>query len=792
MSSKKVNSGRPGKRKKVSFKKRLILFILQLGVLFIVLSGLFIFTVYLGIFGPIPNKAELSRIRNHSASLVLSHDGRLIGKYFLQNRMTIDQDSISPYVKQALIATEDSRFFRHKGLDFISLGRVLVKSIILQKKEQGGGSTISQQLARNLYPRKDFGRFTLPINKVREIFISARLEKVYSKDEILALYLNTVPFGDNVYGIEVAARQFFGQPSYTLNPPESATLVGMLAANTAYNPRINPDRSLDRRNIVLERMADQGFLDPEEAERYLAEPIRLNYSKLDYNNGPAPYFIEYIRSQVREILRINYGSDYNLYTDGLVITSSLDSSLQEYANQSVNSRMIQLQREFNAQWAGRDPWAGDPDVLWNAIKSSEVYKGLVNSGMTSSEAIEKMREPRETKIYDPLAGKGLMQGTSPLDSVKLSIKTLQPAFLALDPGNGHVLAWVGGRNFEFFRFDHVMAHRQVGSTFKPFLYTAALESGIKPCEFISNEVRVFEDYQDWAPENSDGVHEGWYSVKGGLVNSVNTISAELIHRTGILPVIEQARKMGIESDIPEVPSIALGTADLSLFEMVRAYSSFARLGVPVEPVSLLKIQDWEGNTLWSHEDEDPGDSVISYGTARTMVEIMKGVIERGTGRSLRTVYGINGEIGGKTGTTQDNADGWFIGYNPSIVAGAWVGADNPAIHFRTTALGQGAHTSLPIFARFMKEIESDPGFHEIAAAGFPPLSDSLAARLQCQDYSLENPNPGLIERIIDGIFEADSSRVKRIREMQEKDTLETEKEGFFQKIKKLFKRKKSE
>ncbi len=791
MASKKGKLKKPARKKKVSAKIRIFKFSLKAVFVIAMIIFFFVLSVYLGVFGPIPTKSALSRIKNHSASLVHSHDGKLIGKYFLQNRMTIDHDSISPHVINALVATEDSRFFKHKGLDFVSLGRVLVKSILFGNRSQGGGSTISQQLARNLYPRTGYGKFTLPVNKMREIFISSRLEKVYTKDEVLALYLNTVPFGDNIFGIEVAAQQFFGQPSSTLNPPEAAVLVGMLAANTTYNPRINPDKALERRNIVLDRMAHQGFLTAREAESYKSAPLILNYKKLDYNNGPAPYFMGYIRPKVEQILRDNYSDDYNIYTDGLIITTSLDSSLQEYASQSVNAQLIQLQKEFEDQWAGRDPWAGKPGVLWTAITSSPVYKALTASGKSSEEALDIMRKPVETKTFDWRSGKGITILISPLDSIKQSLKTLQAGFLAIDPSGGHILAWVGGRNFEFFRFDHITAHRQVGSTFKPFLYTTALLSGIDPCEYISNEVRTYPDFQDWSPENSDGNHEGWYSVKGGLINSVNTISAELIHLTGIQPVIEQAVKMGIKSSIPEVPSIALGTADLTLQEMVTAYSSFANLGRPAELVSLLRIEDWQGNLLWEAEKAEPADSAFNSETGLVMVEIMKGVIERGTGRSLRSVYGLRGDLAGKTGTTQDNADGWFIGYNPALVAGAWVGADNPSIHFRTTALGQGAHTALPIFARFIQTLEKDPGYRSMALAQFPPLPDALAGRLDCPDYSIENPNPGFLKKIFDRLLKSDTTKARKVKEQDLQKQKEEQKKGFFQRLKNVFKRKKS-
>lgn len=774
-------------KKKHFSKKRITIILVSAGGVLVALMLIFVFVVYLGLFGPIPSKSTLSRIKNSSATLVQSYDGKLVGKYFLQNRMTIDQEGISQHVKNALVATEDSRFFKHKGLDVVSLGRVFVKSILLRKRNQGGGSTISQQLARNLYPRLDFGKFTIPINKVREIFISARLEKVYNKDEVLALYLNTVPYGDNVFGIEVASQRFFGKPSSALNPSEAATLVGVLAANTAYNPRVNPEKSLLRRNIVLGRMENQGFLSKEELASYSSQDIMLNYRKLDYNNGPAAYFLEYIRPIVQSILKDSYGDEYNIYTDGLIITTTLDSTLQEYANSAVETQIKQLQKEFEAHWSGRDPWNGD--VLWTAITSSGIYKTLIEKGLSSKEALDAMRVKSNRMVFDWESGKPKLTFISPLDSVKQSLKTLQAGFLAVNPANGRILAWVGGRNFETFKFDHVTARRQVGSTFKPILYSTVLQSGIDPCTWYSNEVRVYPDYQDWAPENSDGMHDGYYSVKGGLVNSVNTISAALIHEIGIREVVKQARRMGIESDIPEVPSISLGTADLSLYEMIRAYTTFSNQGLPVQPQGLLKIADWQGNVLWESETPEPMDSAMDQETARVMVELMRGVVERGTGKSLRWLFGLKSDIAGKTGTTQDNADGWFIGYNPAIVAGAWVGADNRGIHFRTTTLGQGSHTGLPIFARYFQKIEKDPDYQFIANAKFPALSDDLASRLDCPDYSLEDPNMNMLERFFDGLIRSDPAKAKELQDPAKQKEMDDQKKGFFERLKGIFKKK---
>ena len=767
-------------------KKKLILWGFKIAGGIVMTMAIFVLFVYLGLFGSLPSVSELSKIKQNTASEVYSVDGRLMGRYYIQNRITIDNKNISKYVKDALIATEDSRFFEHEGIDFISLGRVIVKSILLGDRSQGGGSTISQQLAKNLFPRKHLGFLTLPVGKVKEIFTASRLEDIYTKEEILTLYLNTVPFGENIYGIETAAHRFFSKGSKYLDPAESATLIGMLAANTRYNPHRNPELSRKRRNIVLDRMAEHGAISKAEAEKFKATPIRLKYNRIDVNTGIAPYFRAKIRKEIEYILKDKYGDEYNLLTDGLKITTTIDSKLQSYAEYAVHIRMKKLQQEFNNQWKGRDPWYNDPDIYLNALRSSHRYKSLKKQGKSEKQTLKAMNRKVPMKIFTYDGEKEVMM--SPVDSIKYYLRMLNAGFLAINPKNGHILAWVGGVDHKTSEYDHVTARRQVGSTFKPIVYTAAMREGMEPDKYISNERKVYDKYQNWSPANHDGNYEGWYTLKGGLVNSVNTISAEVINETGVDEVIDLAKEMGITSPIPEVPSIALGTAEISLLEMVRAYATFPNYGRPVKTIELLKIEDRNGNVLWENEEQPLKDQIYDSDVAFAIVDMLRGVVERGTARGLRSTYGLKSRMGGKTGTTQNNSDGWFIGFTPGLVAGAWVGNDIPSIHFRTTALGQGAHTALPVFARFMQKTERDPRYSNMTAITFQMLPHELAEKLSKPDYTLEDPDKNLFEKVFS---RPDSIKLKKQQARQEKKAARKKKrdqKSILERMKSLFKK----
>ncbi|MBR8535046.1 transglycosylase domain-containing protein [Carboxylicivirga sediminis] len=772
-----------------SFKKRLLIFSLKAASIGIAAFFIFCLFVYLGLFGALPSEKELSKIQNHSASEVYSIDEKLMGRYYIEHRLTIDNDEVSPYIKEALVATEDSRFFEHNGLDFISLGRVVVRSIIFGDRAQGGGSTISQQLAKNLYPRMHLGFLTLPVGKTKEIFTAARLEKIYSKDEILMLYLNTVPFGEDIYGIEVASQRFFGKKSLHLNPAEAATLVGMLAANTAYNPRLNPERSFDRRNIVLKRMKEHGSISENEYLKWSQSKIELNYKRIDHNTGIAPYFREKIRVQAQDILEDQYGDEYDIYSDGLKIYTTIDAQLQLYAEQAVAQQMTRLQDEFNRHWKGQTAWARHPQVYTNALRQSRRYQKMKDAGHSDEAIFKAMEKSVPMTIYTHAGEKKV--NMSPVDSVKHYLMLLNTGFVAMNPRNGHVLTWVGGIDHKTFQYDHVTSRRPVGSTFKPIVYAAALQDGVSPCDFISNEQVVYEDYDDWSPANSNGQHDGFFSVKGGLANSVNTVSAKLITQIGINKVINMAEDMGIKEDIPNYPSIALGTAELSLLDMVSAYTTFPNYGRPVEPVMLLRIEDRDGNVLYENEGNIPGDEVYDDDVAYYMVEMMRGVVERGTAGSLRNIFHLKSELAGKTGTTQDNSDGWFIGYTPNIVAGVWVGNDQPSIRFRSTALGSGGHMALPIFARFMQRLEKDRSRYQYHKGSFYVVPARLQKQLMCDDFSEQDPDTNFFDSLFDSFSRPDSVKLKKQeeRKAQREERKKTDHKSVLQKMKDLFKKK---
>jgi len=720
--------------------RRITRYFLLLVVLTAVLAVAFYYFVCYGVFGEIPSEEDLVNIQNYTASEVYSSDSVLLGKYFVENRTNVSFFDISENLLDALIATEDARFYEHKGVDRRSMFRVLIKTIILGDRSSGGGSTITQQLAKNLFPRKSFGFLTMPVNKVKEAIVARRLENVYAKEEILTMYLNTVSFGENVFGIEVAAHRFFSTTPDSISLSEAAVLIGMLKSPTAYSPRVNPERSLQRRNVVLEQMVKYGYIERPVADSVKKTPLDLKYSKVTHNEGPAPYFREYLRLELQDWLEKNPGKDgkkYNLYTDGLTIYTTINSKMQKYAEQAVIEHMSSLQGDFYVHWSGRDPWEENDEIINNAVVRSERYSTLKRQGYTHKEIEKIFREKVKMTLFNYDGELDIEM--SPLDSVKYYQYFLNTGFLAITPENGFIQAWLGGTDHKYFKYDHVLSKRQVGSTFKPFVYAAAIENGIDPCEYIHNIQTVYEEYEDWEPGNANGEYGGYYSMMGGLMNSVNVVTVDVIMRTGIHNVIKLARDMGIKSELPPVPSIALGTADISLLEMVSAYSAFPNRGTSVEPVYLLKIEDRYGNIVMNFEGTKRNEGVLSEETADMMVYMLKQVVDSGTAVRLRHVYDFENEICGKTGTTQSYADGWFIGFTPELLAGAWVGAEDPGIHFRTIELGQGANMALPIWALFMKKVYNDRSLNINEDAEFEELSEELQKILDCEPYKALKP-----------------------------------------------------
>ncbi len=717
----------------------------------------FLFVLYIliliGAFGIVPSRTELKDVNNYTASEIYSQDSILLGKYFIQNRTNAKYADLPQYLIDALVATEDSRFYEHKGVDFLSFTRVLILSIILND-DAGGGSTITQQLAKNLYGRKNYGPLTMPVNKFREVIIAGRLENVYSKEEILELYFNTVPFGEDCYGIEAGALRFFNALPKDLTIEQSAVLVGLLKANTTYNPRINPDKSLIRRNVVISQMVNYGFLSDTIADSIKQLDLELNYRRESQSEGPAPYFREFLRQALEEWAEQNPkedGTQWNIYKDGLKIYTTINGKLQDYAEQSMREQMEYLQKQFKASWGKSQPWGKNEKVVTSAMKRSERYLELKEQGYSDKGIAKIFDDTVQTSVFSWQGPVDTMM--TPLDSVKYHIKLLQTGFMAMEPKTGYIIAWVGGTDHTFFKYDHVKAKRQVGSTFKPIVYAAAIENGIEPCTYIPNQKKTYATNDNWSPSNSDGKYGGYYSLQGGLTHSVNTIAAELVMRTGVDNVISLAKKMGVSSKLPQVPSIALGTASISLYEMVTAYGCFANRGLRVDPNFLLRIESPDGDTLFISENAKKS-RVMSQETADLMIQIMKSVVNNGTASRLRGTYGLGMDLAGKTGTTQDNTDGWFIGYNSRIVAGAWVGAEDPAIRWRSTAQGQGAATALPIFGKFMNKSSRDPQTRKLVAGSFTIPADSVMAKLNCDLWIPDSINydsigfvPGVMSKI---------------------------------------------
>ncbi|WP_432264711.1 transglycosylase domain-containing protein [Autumnicola patrickiae] len=734
------------------------------------LALLFFSSIYFGMWGKIPSTEELRKLEQSKATQVLSSEGELIGKFYIFDRQPITFKELPQHLIEALIATEDVRFFEHDGIDNRSLLRVFFKSILLQDESAGGGSTITLQLAKNIYGRKDYGVFGIVINKVQEAIIAERLEDIYSKNEILTLYFNTVPFSDNTYGIESASMKFFNKHTSELSLEEAAVLVGMLKASHSYNPRIFPERSRLRRDVVLMQMARYGYLSEEKALEAKRKDLVLDYRNYSNNKGLAPYFREQVRKDVSKILdtlKNIEGQTYNIYRDGLIVHTTLDHKMQKLAEEAMREHMVDLQQQHEASYGENAPWLQNKSILEDAVKRTESYQKISNKGFSHQEIMQELQKTKPTELfsYDGSTTKNV----SVIDSLSHYLKFLNAGMLAVQPETGAVRAWVGGVDFRYFKYDHVsMSKRQVGSTFKPIVYTAALENGMEPCTYFSAEEVTYEN--GWTPANSsasDDPHMN-YNLKTALSTSMNTIAVKVLMETGIGNVINEARQMGIESELPAVPSIALGTASLNIEELTAAYTSYVNNGKPSKPYYITRIEDGNGNLLASFEPKVARTPAFSETTREVMLNFMQATVNEGTATRLRSTYGLNNDIAGKTGTTQNNKDGWFVGITPKLVAVTWVGADDHRIGFRNTRIGQGANSALPIFGRLMQKMNQDPYFNTITNARFAPVSSEVAEMLDCE----EKKRDGFLKRLFSG------------SDKEEKATSEEKKEkkGFFKRL----------
>jgi penicillin-binding protein 1A len=710
-------------------------------VLLTALSGvlIFLFSISMGAFGKLPEESDLKDLQNFLASEVLAEDGTLLGRYYFENRSIVTYPNISPNFINALLATEDARFFEHAGVDLRSWGRVLVKSLLLNDRSSGGGSTITQQLAKNLFPRQDYPHASLLINKMKEVMIARRLEQLYSKEEILELYLNTVPFSENTYGIKVASHRFFDTEPHDLTVLQSAVLVAMLKATSTYNPVAFPERSVKRRNLVLDLMEKHGYLNKAEALHFRGQPLSLNYSPLNNNEGLATYLREHLRLELKELLqkyRKPNGMAYNLYTDGLKIYTTLDADLQRYAEEAVAEHLGSLQQDFERHLKAlkAQPWENDTVVLLAKYRSDR-YRNLRQQQLCEEEIDSIFSLPVAMTVFS-WDGREKEVKMSPIDSIKYYLSLLNAGLLAIDPQTGAVKAWVGGIDHKYFKYDHVKSRRQVGSTFKPIVYTKAIQKGIHPCAHISDHLRTYPRYDYWQPRNADNKYGAQYSMEGGLINSVNTVTVNLAMRSKPASVAGLAKELGISGEVPAVPSIALGAVEASLMDMVRVYGTFANRGRRPEISYIQRIETADGQMIVDfsvpNQDTCSWNQVLATDEADLMNEMLQSAVNMGTGRRLRWRYHFKNELAGKTGTSQNHSDGWFIGYNPRLVAGVWVGAESPSVRFRSLALGQGANTALPVFANLLSKINQDTTQRALSEAVFSEPSIEVKSMLNCR------------------------------------------------------------
>ena len=712
---------------------------------FLLLLVLFFFCVAKGVFGTMPTFEELENPRTNLATEIISADGKLLGSYYVENRSNVRYAELSHYMPEALISIEDERFTEHSGIDERALLRVAFG--LLTGRKKGGGSTITQQLAKNLFPRgENLSKPKLVLRKFQEWITATKLEHNYSKEEIIAMYLNTVAFGHNAFGIRSAASTFFDKKPSEMNIEECALMAGVVNAPTRYSPVRNPERSMGRRNLVLQKMADNGFITQAECDSISLIPIDMtHFSIKDHNSGQATYFREFLRGELNEWAKNTKradGTPYNIYRDGLRIYTTIDSRMQRYAEEAVKEFMgKELQPMFYKHWKGQknapfsNVTADEIDhILLTSMKRTDRYRSLKNEGMPEDSIRAEFDRPVRMTVFSWDGPIDTIM--TPMDSIRYYKWFLQASLVSIESHTGHVKAYVGGLDYRFFKYDHVtQARRQVGSTFKPFLYSLAMQEGeYTPCTRIPNipyNIQL-EDGKFWSPGNSGGRVGEEITLKYALAQSNNWISAYLMNRFGPNAVIAQARRMGVESPIDAVPAICLGVCDLKLIEMVGAMSTFANQGVYIKPMFITRIEDKNGNVIQRFSPEE--SEAMSELTAYKMIELMKGVVQSGTGIRLRSTYGFTNPVAGKTGTTQKNSDGYFMGITPDLTTGVWVGAEDRSVHFRSTKLGQGSHTALPIWALYMKKVYADKGLNISKGDFEKPYIPGVDLNFDCDRY----------------------------------------------------------
>ncbi len=786
-------------------------------LLAIVLAGIFIGTMYfINAFGDLPSFEELENPKSNLATEIISSDNKILGKYFKENRTNIRYNEISPYIVNALVATEDERFFSHSGIDAKGLGRAIA---FMGKK--GGASTITQQLSKMLFHERASNFFKRTIQKLKEWIIAVRLERQYTKEEIITMYLNKFDFVNNAVGLKSAAYIYFSSAADSLKIEEAATLVGMCKNPALYNPIRRADTTLQRRNVVLYQMQRNNFITQSEFDSLKNLPLVLDYKSADHKEGTAPYFREVLRAEVTElfnkkdsetdeyILHKPDGSQYNIYSDGLKIYTTIDSRMQTYAEWAVREHLSkELQDEFFRDMKKRKyPPFGNitkkeiDKIMLQSMARTEKY--LILTGKQCANCGRRGKFVQPTKDEDgnlifectaedcgfrsPILSKDSILAIfntpvpmkvfswkgeidtllSPMDSIRYYKSFLQAGLLSMDPRTGYVKAWVGGISHKHFSYDHVkQAKRQVGSTFKPIVYALAVQEGFSPCMEVPNVITCFDmppgaQEKVWCPKNSDAEYGGIVSLKYGLANSINTVTAWIMKQLGPKAVVSLAKKLGITSKLEPVPSLCLGVADLSVYELTGADAAFANKGVWIEPIYLTRIEDKNGNLI--KEFRPRTVEAMSEETAWIMIDMLKGVVDgvynRHTQKKMGTAVRIRGSarpygkfrgpLAGKTGTTQNNSDGWFIGLTPDLVTGIWVGAEDRSVRFRSTPLGQGANMALPIFGYYMQKVFADSRL-KITHDDFEKPEKPIRQEIDCEKYYKTNGNKfGTVEETID-------------------------------------------
>jgi penicillin-binding protein 1A len=723
-----------------------------------------------GLLGTMPDFRQLENPKTNLATQIISADNTVLGKfYFNDNRTPISYDEIPSSMIDALVATEDERFYSHSGIDFKGTARAL-----LYLGSKGGGSTITQQLARQLFTGvRSRNKLEAVVQKIKEWVIAIRLERRYTKNEIVTMYLNIYDFNYNADGIRSASSIYFSKMPEEMSLSESAMLVGMLKNSSLYNPLRRPELVRERRNIVYQQMLRNNLIDQKQKDSLAALPIKIDFNPQSHREGIATYFRASLQKFMRSWIANNPkedGSSYNLYLDGLSIYTTIDSRLQTYAEQAVGAHMSTLQKEFFRQNSGEfnptAPFLEIKDdeielIMGQAKRRSERWRKMKAQGLDEESILASFEEPIEMKVFG--WGGDIDTMMTPTDSIRYYKHFLRAGMMSMEPQSGHVKAWVGGINYRHFQFDHVMqGKRQIGSTFKPFVYATAIDQlKLSPCDSLPDgyycvEPAKFGAHDAWCPKNSGDRYIGKRTLKNALANSVNTISARLIDKVGPRPVANLARNLGVTSYIPSVPAIALGSADLSVYEMVGAYSSFANKGIYVKPVLVTRIEDKNGTVIYQATPETK--DVLSEESAYVTLKLLEGVTEAGSGIRLRHAgadktnpifrdivtgypYAFENPIAGKTGTTQNQSDGWFIGMVPNLATGVWVGGEDRATHFETITYGQGATMALPIWASYMKAcyadstlVVSQEPFEAPALVSIPLDCDSLSLARQQKSF----------------------------------------------------------